>query len=157
MSGIFDKDSLTGEEIQVLAMAILLELNKAGDLKGSADAGGGQTPPRPTRGGRGDLNLHAHVGFKRPRKEETLASRTVFQAEAGEQGGMLRAVSGEALPGSHAGAVPRDEWASAASALPDGGQEPAGGRRLEESGLPERLSELFSRDARRYDSPFERY
>lgn len=157
MSGIFDKDSLTGEEIQVLAMAILLELNKAGDLKGSADAGGRKAPAGHSWGEREDFYSQAYEVLKRPRKEETLASRTVFQAEAGEQGGMLRAVSGEALPGSHAGAVPRDEWASAASALPDGGQEPAGGRRLEESGLPERLSELFSRDARRYDSPFERY
>lgn len=157
MSGILNKDSLTGEELQVLARAILLELGKDGGSNDSVAGGGRGAPTGYSGEERDNLNSRIYEVIKRLRAEEKEGGRTLAGTEGPETDRLRRAASERRLPGRFARFGLPGGSGETASASPEERRVQASAEGLEQTGLPERLSDIFSRDARRYDSPFERY
>lgn len=178
MSELLNERELGPDELTLLARAILLELEGPGGSGGLNYDSGAVYAPDTAQGVAGRAaeygaertfeTLGTAVGSAVFRSLEKRLLTNIAQAakepesserrseeragEDGENGGdessFLKAGGGnEASWGRSAGA---DEEERERNGM-------AGGLGLDGSGLPERLSEIFCRDARRYDGPFDRY
>lgn len=178
MSELLNEKELGPDELTLLARAILLELEGPGGSGGlNYDSGAAYTPAAaPGEGGRaaehgaekafGTLGTAVGSAVFRSLEKRLLTNITQAAKEpesterySGERAGGDGENGGDESLSLKAGGGNKAVWGLSAGADEEERERNgmAGGLGLDGSGLPERLSEIFCRDARRYDGPFDRY
>lgn len=178
MSELLNEKELGPDELTLLARAILLELEGPGGSGGLNYDSGAAYAPDTAPGGAGRAAeygaerafeaLGTAVGSAVFRSLEKRLLTNITQAakepkgserRSEERDGVDRENGGDESSLLKSGGGNEASWGRSAGADVEERERNgvAGGLGLDGSGLPERLSEIFCRDARRYDGPFDRY
>lgn len=181
MSELLNEKELGPDELTLLARAILLELEGpggSGDLNYDSGAAYASYAPDNAQGVAGRAAeygaerafeaLGTAVGSAVFRSLEKRLLTNIAQAAKVPEGSERRSEERAGVDGENggdessflkAGGGNEASWGRSAGADEEERERNgmAGGLGLDGSGLPERLSEIFCRDARRYDGPFDRY
>lgn len=178
MSELLNEKELGPDELTLLARAILLELEGPGGSGGLNYDSGAVYAPDAAQGAAGRAAeysaerafeaLGTAVGSAVFRSLEKRLLTNITQAAKEPEGSERRSEERAGVDGENggdeslflkAGGGNEASWGRSAGADEEERERNgmAGGLGLDGSGLPERLSEIFCRDARRYDGPFDRY